>query len=310
MKKRFLTALSVVLTAALTVGLIQWLGFLVRPCDLDDTRNAVKTFQQLEPDSLDVIAFGSSHTWYGFDPSVMREKYGIRAYNFGCYYQKLNTTYLFLTEALRTQKPKTVLIDTFYVNRQNAELNGINGELYSTRKLSASPEKREYVAQCLGGDPTLYLSYYIPLFAFHENWVNIGRNSFFPSYTVDFEATFGFVPNSRTTAVTIPVQTGGSQKELSEAAKETLGKITGICREKQINVVFYTAPWDGIFEYSDAVSEYAKANGHYYINMFECKGTDAFDPQTDFADNGHLNSTGAAKAADILGKFITEKGLV
>ena len=53
---------------------------------------AIKTFHELPENSIDVIAYGSSHTWKGLNTMKMYEDYGIGAYNYGT-----TAVYKFLT---------------------------------------------------------------------------------------------------------------------------------------------------------------------------------------------------------------------
>ena len=117
--------------------------------------------------SFDVIACGSSHVYKGLNVNEMTERYGFSAYNYGCNWQFLNTTTLFFEDALRTQSPKVILIETFNVDKVHEDTD-LNGEIYYTKGISDFKGKREYLAQCFGKNKDRYLSYYIPLLAFHE----------------------------------------------------------------------------------------------------------------------------------------------
>lgn len=49
----------------------------------------------------------------------------------------------------------------------------LNGEICYTRGIRESKDKQDYLKQCFGTDKRRYLSYYIPLYAFHDNWVDL-----------------------------------------------------------------------------------------------------------------------------------------
>ena len=105
MKKVIKIWMSCIITLVLTVGIIYKLGELVRPINTDIALNAINTFHDMPEETIEVIGYGSSHMWRGMDPLEMYEKYGIGAYNYGCNWQRINTTELFLKDSLLTQSP-------------------------------------------------------------------------------------------------------------------------------------------------------------------------------------------------------------
>lgn len=293
-----------IVTLALIIGIVNYLGNLVRPTDTDSAVNAIETFHALPENSIEVIGYGSSHIWRGLDVREMYDKYGIVAYNYGCNWQHINTTALFLKDSLRTQSPKMILIETYMVH--SILMNtGINGEIYYTRGVPDFDAKRAYLKQCFQDDMEKYLSYYMPLSAFHENWVNLDKVSFQdPTESDRFFETMGYMPSDAVCPVTIGDPSSFEQKELSEQSLEILDDLVGICRDRDIEILFYTAPWEGEYQYGDAMKRYADENGCYYLNLFELIEEVGLDPETDFSDPEHLNDSGAVKVADYLGKFI------
>ena len=74
------------------------------------------------------MIYGSSRAWKGCDTTVMADEYGLSAYNYGCNWQAINTTALFLQDSLLTQTPKVVCIETGLVD--DIEKNtGMDGQI-------------------------------------------------------------------------------------------------------------------------------------------------------------------------------------
>lgn len=304
MKCKFKIGISCLVTVLLTMAIIHSLGKLLRPIDTDIAFNAIETFHDMPEDAFEVIGYGSSHMWRGFSPMEMYEKYGIGAYNYGCNWQHINTTALFLKDSLRTQSPKVALIETYLVNELLIDTN-VDGEIYYTREISNFAGKQKYLKQCFGNDMERYLSYYMPLCAFHDNWVNLESGNFLEnSNGNDFYKTMGFVRTEKAEPVTIDDYSTFDQKDLSENAIEVLDDIVMTCKENNIDIVFYTAPWQGTYVYGDAMGRYAAENGCQYFNLFEMMDEIGIDCNTDFRDKGHLNNSGAVKVADFLGEYI------
>ena len=75
------------------------MGALLDPPNTILGFEVIEAFHSLEDNSLDVIVYGSSHAWRGCDTRVMKDKYSIAAYNYGCNWQKMNTIELFLKDS-------------------------------------------------------------------------------------------------------------------------------------------------------------------------------------------------------------------
>lgn len=183
----------------------------------------------------------------------------------------------------------------------------MNGEIYYTKGINNFDGKREYLRQCFGDIKERYLSYYMPLCAFHDNWVNLKQENFSENAdNTDFLSTMGYVYTEGITAVTIPDPSTFEQEELSNDSLDILDGIVRICNEREIKIIFYTAPWEGAYSFGDAMKKYADKNKCVYFNLYEYINEIGFNGETDFCDIGHLNDSGAIKVADFLGKYIVD----
>ncbi len=304
MVKTVQRVLSVVVTLAIIVVGIAFLGHLVRPVNTDIAIDAIDTFHNMPDNSFEVIGYGSSHMWRGMNPIELYNQYGIGAYNYGCNWQKLNTTLLFLKDSLRTQSPKVVLIETYLVDDYKNDQN-VDGEIYYTTAIDEFDGKREYLKQALGNDKERYLAYYMPLCAFHDNWIDISKKSFEAAVNNDFYKTMGFVSSEKVTPVVIPEKNTFNQNSLSDESIAILDEIVEICDEANIDIIFYTTPWQGDYNYSKAMEEYVlDKNNCVYIDLYEKIEEIGLDGTTDFSDEGHLNTSGSNKVADYLGEYL------
>lgn len=306
MKRRIKILVGCLITSLLTVVMIDRLGILLRPAHTDAAFDAINTFHDMPENSFEVIGYGSSHMWLGMNPMEMYEKYGVGAYNYACTWQAINTTELFLKDSLRTQLPKIALIDTFNVNKlcKNINMNDAP-EIYYTKAIPEFDGKRQYLKQCFGDDKERHLSYYMPLCAFHENWINLSKANFLESaHKINFYATMGYIYATDVTPVTIADPATFEQQSLSDDAIAALDEIISICQENKIDIIFFTVPWEGAYAYGEAMKKYAEENGCVYFNFFEYMDEIGINGETDFRDSGHLNNNGAVKVTDFLGEYI------
>ena len=295
-----------ILFLVLTVGMIYKLGATVRPLDSDHAIKAIDTFHDMPENTMEVIGYGTSHIWNSLNVVELYQKYGIGVYNYGCPWQHINTTELFIEDSLRTQSPKLALIETYNAGNvlQDAD---IDGEIYYTRAVPEFRGKQKYLKQCFGNDITRYLSYYMPLYAFHKNWANLKYESFVENaYDGDYYATMGYRLSTITAPVTISDPSAFEQAELSGAAVSVLDRIVDICRENGIEIIFFTVPYQGEYAYGDAMKAYAREKGYAYFNLFEYMDVIGIDCETDFCDAVHLNESGAVKVSDFLGEYIID----
>lgn len=298
--------LSTIAVLAITAVLIWALGVVVRPVETDDALDAIDAFHSLPEESVEVIGYGSSHMWRGLDTMELYRAYGIGAYNYGCNWQHINTTALFVKDSFRTQTPKLALIDTYLAGDPLVDTD-MDGEIYYTRQIHGVTGKWKYLRQCFGTDKERYLSYFVPLAAFHDNWENLnGIHLRKPDNWGYLVRRMGFQYSEGGVPVTIGDPDSFPQKALSLEALASLDEIVAACRAEGTQILFYTTPWEGEYPYAQAMAEYAARNGCGYIDLFREMDAMGLDCETDFSDPGHLNANGARKTADYLGAYISE----
>lgn len=306
MNKRLKEIFGVLITLSLIIIFVVYCGKILSPNFIGDAFNTINTFHKQPKDSIDVMVYGSSHAWKGFDTKEFTDKYGISSYNYGCNWQQINTTELFLKDSLITQTPKVVVIESLYVNSVLIDRE-LNGEIYYTNAITNSLAKKEYLNQCFNGKVTRYISYYVPLVAFHENWTSINLWNFKnPTDDYDFMGNRGYLTSNKVTQVELSDYTSFKQNELSEDAIKVLDDIVNTCKNKGIKVIFYTAPYQGEYNYFNAMQAYANEHGCAYLNLFDLPPEYKIDGATDFQDPGHLNNSGAKKVANYIGKYIID----
>lgn len=302
--KKIKQAFYVVVMFILIILSVYYLGIFVRPTDTDSSFSAIDTFHDMPEDSIEVIGYGSSCMWKGINPITMYENYGVGMYNYGCNWQHFNTTYLFFLDSLQTQSPDVVIFEVKNVYNLLEDVD-MGGEIYYTTALDGWMMKSEYLYQCFDNVLERYVSYILPVFGFHENWKNLSENSLeLNSSNSNFYATMGYSGSTSVQSVEGVDSTTFEELELPESSIEILDDIVEICEEDDIEIIFYVAPYARQYKYSDAMAEYAQANGCTYFDFFEYMDELGIDWETDFRDKNHLNDSGAEKISNFLGEYI------
>lgn len=308
MKIKIKRIVGVLATVLLSILVLQYFGQLLDPEHVPIEYEQIKNFHELKENSLDIVFLGSSHSWKGVDTKQISDTCGVNAYNYSCHWQHMNTTNLFLQDCLVTQKPKVVFIET---GRPEVLKDvPMNGEIYYTRFLPNTEAKKTYLEQCFQGDLERYVSFYMPIISFHESWDMIQEENFasLDSKSGKFKDTCGFNPSAGSNQVTLLDYTLFQPEDLDDDSISVLDEMVESCHEKGIEVVFITIPIHGNYPYIDSFKEYAERKHCDYINFFELTDEIALNGETDFVDNSHLNTSGAAKVSTYLANYIKEKG--
>ena len=113
MKKVLLNTLQIILKAALAVCLFACAWYFLTPYFRTEHNAEGDGFRNLPENTVDVIAVGSSHIQYAFDPAIFYAETGYYSYVMGSQCQPMSMTYHMLEEVLKTQSPETAVIDVF-----------------------------------------------------------------------------------------------------------------------------------------------------------------------------------------------------
>jgi len=302
--RRIIAICSVIVFIA---GYVFLAGHILEPTVMDMYNEQIVTFHALDENSLDLIAFGSSHTWLGIDTRLISDEYGINSYNYGCSWQHFDTTLLFMEDAIRTQHPKYMIVDTFMID--SVMKNDLTrAELDYTRKIPWGMCKIKYLHGCLS-DWREWFNYCIPFFEYHSNWDSIDEMNFTgeSTNTYDFFETHGFRPNDGSTSIELSTYSDLPQWELKDYSIDLLDSMVELCEDNNVRLILVTVPCGGSYWFSEAIYEYAAEHGIDYINFWKEADNTGISGDTDFLEKDHLNSSGAAKVAEYIVDYIENK---
>ncbi len=260
-------------------------------------------FYAQKNDSIDIIFLGSSHAYSGFDPRVINEKIGLNAFVMSSGSQNPLGSYFVLREALKTQHPKLVVLETFWqTTYTDGDRAGSFFRIYPYMKFG---ENKISFFRASPFNKFIYLVY--PSLQFKESILALPRlisGKFKRNITYHGYVAAGGLPPAplREVAATTPFDVAAiDQKNI-----EYLHKIVALCRENNIPLVFVTAPVrqdmvDALGNYDQVhavTAELAEKMQVPYIDYVMSNRTTHLFSSTDFIDSGHLNQAGAAKLSD------------
>lgn len=284
------------------------------------TTSTYSDFYELEENTVDVIFLGSSNAVCGFIPPELYHKYGISGYNLACEQQNLFTSYYWLKEALRFQKPKTVVLDTamlyLYDNADLASsVEGLTRRAFDFMRWS--PVKWKAVINMSKTWESLTVeSFLFPMIAYHERWESINLHDFKIDQFGQPSLWKGYLPLTKYAGVEgfVPIVEAQAQEALMDAGNafmlSYLDLIVALCQENRMDLILTMAPstFDDAGKYR-FLSEYACEQGITYIDfneesVYEDSGLEFL---VDCHDDAHCNLGGALKITDYIGKIIEER---
>lgn len=286
MKKAGLRIALFLLSAVLLLGFTTYV--------LKEKTEELRRFQNLhslERDAVDVLIIGSSHAHCSFYTNVLWSEYGIASYMMGCGRQTFWDSWHVLQDALRTQRPKLLILEAYgiclaesYEERMFA-FGNTDGLRWSKNKVDAirtATSKEDFLS---------FLTVF-PLF--HRRYYNLTRADFvFRSPNPYSKGTTFHTSRTPCTAPDIPVD--AQPAPVPEKAEVWYRKIIETVREEGIPLLIVAAP----FRHSDlqygqllTARDIAAEYGIPFLNTNDYYSSMGIDYTTCFADETHLNFIG------------------
>lgn len=277
-------------------------------------------FYDMDPGSVDVLFFGSSHMGSGINPQELYDNFGIRGYNLGSNSQPMWISYYWLLEALQYQSPKAVVLDCYTLYIDGTEHESAARQALDSMRSGAV--KREAVKTVCGLDEEQSpLSYFLMNIRFHTRWTGLNENDFLWGERDPVPMSKGFwrYINQCGDEKYEPFKedmSAGMEEFLPEPG-EYLDKITELCREKGISLILVKTPTHFQTQKKhNAIAAYAEEHGLAFYDFNEIKmykfigfsyPEDMNDSSTSGNKNAHANPSGAKKMTLFIGQVLSRE---
>lgn len=288
--------LRLVCFTLLTLLLLTYTSYVLTP-KYDYGICSMMNLYQQPRESIDVLAVGTSLVYAGINTNVLWAEYGIASYNLCSAEQPFWVSYYTIREALKTQRPKLILLDAKpsvytrdYSKRGRIILStfGIRGLDNRIGAIQASVEK-----------PQDALGYIFGLPEVHSNYARVQANDFLlpPDNGGRGENWKGYIEADTVERLQRPSLVWNSvRRNLNKRQEEYASKIFELARQEGIPLMVIGLP----------NPDYA--NDHMYYNAlwslaqeYGISGVNYNDPglrfdlrySSDFADWQHLNVKGS-----------------
>lgn len=264
---------------------------------------SIAPIYDLPKNSVDVLFIGSSHMNCTISPMDLWNDYGITSFNAAINAQTIPFSYFELREILKVQKPKIVVLESFFISYN--KMIKIEERLHCLVDNAPLSFGLSEAIQTLIQKDHDKTEYYLNFYSFHNRWKELSETDFKPSLGYNRGAETGVYAQHST----IEPPTIVSRSEIETPPKlpvEYLHKIIELCREKEIKLILMTQPYSGnlgiqkMFNYIGVVAEKENIPN---LNFFYLLDESGFDFAKDLADD-HVNYSGAKKLTSYLGEYL------
>ena len=276
----------------------------------DNSSGIIKEFYQQKKDTVDVLFFGSSHSYRSIMPMELWKDAGISAMNLGTSSQPFVATYYLMKDSLRRQSPKVVVLE-LYGSQYEEDYGAGNISLFQSAVnfIPLNLTKLELWWNQIRKDFSWkeQVEFLFPLTGFHMRWDVLTDTDYF------YSAAYlqGGHPSEKLEKQ-VPGKVVTECKDLNETTEKYLKKMIDLCEKKQVPLIVFAAPMAAEFDRYEnscarinAACEYAEKRGVTVFRMSEVAESMDLDHTEDFYNSSHLNLFGALKLTKWFETYLT-----
>ncbi|MBR0429517.1 MAG: hypothetical protein IJK17_05470 [Lachnospiraceae bacterium] len=280
----------------------------------------IRMFYAMPRDAMDVIFFGSSHAEYGVNTTYLWDDYGIAAYSMTEGGQNLGTTYYYMKEALKYQKPQVMVVELTFVapgwemaGDYNSFIyrNTINMR-YSKNYIDNMNYNIEVAKQDGSWDKNLWKNILFHFPVYHSRYKELTMTDFTKVHPElgRYEGSTHVEPQTIPNCVNI---TEGCEEGYDGIQRrEYVDKMIELCKENDVQLLFWISPYWALDDYMkvyNTMGDYAAEKNVPYLNFCTPKLQEeiGFDYATDMIEYSHVNLDGCYKVTHYLGQYLSEQ---
>ena len=265
-----------------------------------------QAFYDLPKDSLDILFLGSSHVYNSIDPVQYEELTGLSGFDLSTSNQDASLSLYLLEEALRTQKPETVILDMYGfemepMSKTSSYKRTLDDMRWGVPKYRAVRDWMPFV------EGETWLPRFLTLLDYHGRWSSLEDADYHGSRYVTTKR--GFSPTDETASgINHDKWADEEPKAFSERTLEYFDRLVTLCRDNDIELILIKTPdsgWKRGWSYASA--ELAGRYGLTFTDYNEPEALAAIglDDTTDWRNKHHLNARGAVKFTEYLAEALS-----
>lgn len=266
-------------------------------------------FYQMEEETADVMFFGSSHAHCTIDHGILWDEYGIAGYTMSAGAQKLDSTYYFVKEAIKRQKPKVVVVEMLGAT-EGGIYNDETDVYRNTLGMRWSLNFAEYI-KALTDDmemsPTWKKQVFTKIPIIHSRYAELKKADFIDAipFMRGYRGSFEIVSFEKPAAVA-----QNEKAEIDPEKLEYLKKIISLTKEEGVELVLFASPFILKEEHQKqfhTIRDIAEEAGVPFLDYNSLCDEIGLDYDRDFRDESHVNNYGAAKVTRHMAEYLREQ---
>lgn len=224
-----------------------------------DYKKAWAEFYEIEPNTLDLIFIGSSHSYCSFDPEIIDGVLGTNSFNFGSPLQHADSSYYVLKEVLKYHKPEVVVFeiywdmidDEFELKQADTVISAIDNEEFEkdfVRNAFPLNELVKYLFKPVRYQQDVFNYWNKELKEKAEEKISLIEEEKVTSPGVSYHRSRGFIysdiiiPESEFYETNQFVGFDGAKWEFDATQKSYIEKLVELSKDEGIEIIFVTAP--------------------------------------------------------------------
>ncbi len=312
MKKNIVRRIAASFAFLTILSGILYISFYVLKIKNEDGVTPMQDLYAQKRNTCDVLMLGSSHAGTNLSPETLWEEYGISSYCLWGSMQPLWNSYYFLEEALKTQKPKVVVLEALSVSYA-LEYQDLARQETNTVGMRFSPTKVKAVMASAPPDRWLDILLEFPLY--HNRIEELSRDDFqhFPWTPGRINYKGNMTLQGTDGLAVFQEQLPDITTSLYPKQEEYLRKIIELCQQEGIELMFIKTPFPakpqdlekfwGPFNQMKKIGE---ENGVPFLDCNRMIDEMGILPEDVSPDGSHLNQSGAQKTSKALGAYLKE----
>ncbi len=328
MKKHNLSISSFRLLGALFFTLFLFLalsGFGRILYENDDTQKRWNYFYDLPENSLEILILGNSHAYSTYSPNIIDAICETNSYVLASNSQKLEQTFFNLKEALKSQKPKVIVIQSSVLSGDSWKTQNGDYRVYSN--LDGMRFSKNYLNALIEQRPLNdYLNTLVPILRNHANWktTELISENMARMENPKTKGYRGFSPRESKMGDDVmnkfkqADKTDYSDFEISSTDLIYLEKIKKLSEEKKFKVLYVMSPKypdiiNPSYQYkSKALENALKGLGHEFVDFNLLKDEIGLEKQSfenGFIAHQHTSYYGAIQVSKYLASYLNKNHL-
>lgn len=301
-RKSILAFTSFIVIFALLLNLF---SLILIPKD-NKMSKTIRGFYEEKKNSLDVLFLGDSSMYRSIIPAKLWKENGFTSYALGAPLVRTYALYYLLEEALKTQKPKVVVMEVNCAFNDHKYSMGNKRKIIDHMKLSMNKINMIQDA-AFQFSLTDKISLLFPVFLYHNRYNEINAVDIAETFGSPMNDTKGFISSYKQKPYKgkTNYMRASSQAMFDANSKKYMDMIHDICKKNHIKLMLLKVPGAKEWNQSkkEAVELYAKERHLPYLDL-NTNMEKNIDWRRDTNDSGvHLNIFGAEKVTMELSQY-------